>query len=145
MEPRGTGDVAKVEALPMRSFLTLPAAAMLTLAFASGAFGAEPAKSPVAPAAFNNACRTCHSVKDGDHRIGPSLHRIFGARAGSRPGFTSSGAMKNSGLTWDEQTLDRFIENPEAVAPGNGMKPYAGLPDAAARKQIISYLKAAAG
>ena len=129
----------------MRYFPTLAAAAMLTLALAPKVFGAEPAKSLAAPAAFNNACRTCHSIKDKDHRIGPSLHRIFGAKAGSRPGFNSSGAIKNSGLTWDEQTLDRFIENPEAVAPGNGMKPYAGLPDAAARKQIISYLKAAAG
>jgi cytochrome c len=129
----------------MRYFLTLPAAAVLTLALAPDGFGAEQAKSQAAPAAYNNACRTCHSVKANDHRIGPSLHGIFGAKAGSRPGFNSSGAIKNSGLTWDEQTLDRFIENPEAVAPGNGMKPYAGLPDAAARKQIVSYLKAAAG
>src|SRR5262245_19285978 len=129
----------------MRYLPTVSAVAMLTLAVAPDVFGAEPAKGPVAPAAFNNACRTCHSIKEGDHRIGPSLHRIFGAKAGSRPGFSSSGAMKNSGLTWDEQTLDRFIENPEAVAPGNGMKPFAGLTDAAARKQIISYLKGAAG
>jgi cytochrome c len=124
----------------------LSAAAMLTLAASPRVVSAaDPAQPPAAPAAFNNACRTCHSIKDGDHRIGPSLHKIFGSKAGMRPGFNSSAAIKNSGLTWDEKALDRFIENPEAVAPNNGMKPYAGLPDAAARKQIIDYLKAAAG
>jgi cytochrome c len=130
----------------MRSLvMRLPAATMLTLLMAPAIVAAEQAKPVAAPPAFNNACRTCHSIKEGDHRIGPSLHRIFGGKAGTRPGFNSSAALKNSGLTWDENTLDRFIENPEAVAPNNGMKPYAGLPDAAARKQIISYLKAAAG
>jgi cytochrome c len=132
----------------MRSFqvkFTLSVAAMLALVVTPHVVAAEQAKAPVAPAAFNNACRTCHSVKEGDHRIGPSLHKIFGSKAGSRPGFNSSAAMKNSGLTWDEKSLDRFIENPEAVAPNNAMKPFAGLPDAAARKEIVSYLKAAAG
>src|SRR5512139_517867 len=115
---------------PMRSFqveFTLPVAAMLALVVAPHVVAAEQAKAPVAPAAFNNACRTCHSVKEGDHRIGPSLHKIFGSKAGMRPGFNSSAALKNSGLTWDEQSLDRFIENPEAVAPNNAMKPFAGL------------------
>lgn len=105
---------------------------------------AAQSKPPVAPPAFNNACRTCHSIREGDHRIGPSLHGIFGAKAGSRQGFQSSAAMKNSGLTWNEENLDRFIENPEAVVPNNGMKPYAGLPDAEARKKIVEYLKTAA-
>jgi cytochrome c len=130
----------------MRSLvMVLPAATMLTLLMASAIVVAEQAKPVAAPAAFNNACRTCHSIKEGDHRIGPSLYRIFGGKAGTRPGFNSSAALKNSGLTWDEKSLDRFIENPEAVAPNNAMKPYAGLPDAAARKQIVDYLKAAAG
>lgn len=122
---------------------TLFTAGLLTLAAGSLGIAAESAKTPAAPAAFNNACRTCHSIKQGDHRIGPSLHGVFGAKAGARQGFQSSGAIKNSGVTWDEKTLDRFIENPEAVAPGNAMKPYAGLPDQAARKQIIEYLKGA--
>ena len=26
---------------------------------------------------FNNHCRTCHSVKKDDNRMGPSLHDIF--------------------------------------------------------------------
>ena len=124
-----------------KPLFALSAAAMLTLAGGSVSLAAEQAKSPTAPAAFNNACRTCHSIKQGDNRIGPSLHGIFGSKSGSRQGFASSGAMKNAGVTWDDKTLDRFIENPDSVAPNNAMKPYGGLPDAAARKQIIDYLK----
>jgi cytochrome c len=125
--------------------VTLSAGATLMVTLAPLVSAAEQAKPPTAPPAFNNACRTCHSVMEGDHRIGPSLHKIFGAKAGSRPGFNSSAALKNSGLTWDEKTLDRFIENPEAVAPNNAMKPFGGLPDAAARQTIINYLKTATG
>lgn len=124
--------------------LVIPAAATLALAAAPLVLAA-PTKPPVAPPAFNNACRTCHSIKEGDHRIGPSLHNIFGSKAGTRPGFSSSAAIRNSGLTWNEESLDRFIENPEAVAPNNAMKPYGGLTDAGARKEIIAYLKAASG
>ena len=78
--------------------LTLSAAATLALIGPPLLLAAEQAKSPAAPAAFNNACRTCHSIKEDDHRIGPSLHKIFGGKAGTRPGFSSSGAMKNSGV-----------------------------------------------
>lgn len=122
--------------------LLVLSAATLTLATASlTGVAAEQAKPPAAPPAFNNACRTCHSIKQGDNRIGPSLHGIFGAKSGSRQGFASSAALKNAAVTWDAQSLDRFIENPDAVAPNNAMKPYGGLPDAAARKQIVDYLK----
>ena len=133
---------------PVAALLTLLAGSVGILAtslFATSVgVAAESAKPVAAPPAFNNACRTCHSIKAGDHRIGPSLHGIFGSKSGMRQGFASSAALKNAGITWDEKTLDRFIENPEAVAPNNAMKPYGGLPDAAARKQIVDYLKTAA-
>lgn len=96
-------------------------------------------------ALFNNNCRTCHSKKEGDNRLGPSLSNIVGAKAGARSGYANySQAMKTAGITWDEQTLDRFITNPESVVPNNNMKPFKGVPDAAARKAIIEYLKAGA-
>ena len=34
---------------------------------------------------FNNVCRTCHTLKEGDNRLGPSLHKIIGRKAGSLP------------------------------------------------------------
>lgn len=104
------------------------------------------AESAPAPAVFNNHCRTCHSVKEGDNRLGPSLHNIYGAKAGSSAGYASySQGMKTSGVTWDEATLDKFIENPNQVIPNNNMKPYTGVGDEAVRKQIIDYLKSQRG
>ncbi len=48
--------------------------------------------------AFNNACRTCHSVRDGDNRLGPSLYGIVGKKAGTVSGYDSSPARRQSGI-----------------------------------------------
>jgi cytochrome c len=90
--------------------------------------------------AFNNACRTCHMVREGDNRLGPNLHGIVGRKAGSLPDYAFSSAMKEAGFVWDEEKLDRFIANPDEVVPGNGMKPYGGLPSSDERKKIIAFL-----
>ncbi len=92
--------------------------------------------------AFNNACRTCHTINKDDNRLGPSLHKIIGKKAGSVQGYAYSDSMKNSGITWDEKTLDRFIENPDSVVAGNNMKPYTGMTNAEDRAKIVAYLKA---
>ena len=115
--------------------------ALVVCLLAAPALGAD-ADVSAGKAAFNNNCRTCHSAKPGDNRLGPALGGIVGAKAGTRPGYGNySQAMKSSGITWDEQTLDRFIANPEEVVPNNNMKPFKGIPDPAVRKSIIEYLK----
>lgn len=90
--------------------------------------------------AFNNACRTCHMVKEGDNRLGPNLHKIVGRKAGSLPGYSFSSAMKEAGFVWDEEKLNRFIASPDEVVPGNSMKPYGGLSSSDERKRIIGFL-----
>jgi len=116
------------------------AAAFAALAFA--AFSDSAAAQDKGELAFNNSCRTCHSIKAGENRLGPSLNKVFGRKAGTGSGYANySQSMVNSGVTWDEATLDKFIANPESVVPNNNMKPFAGLSDAAARKQIIEFLK----
>ena len=90
--------------------------------------------------AFNNSCRTCHMVREGDNRLGPNLHKIIGRKAGSLPEYAFSSAMKEAGFVWDEEKLDRFIANPEEVVPGNNMKPYGGLSSSEDRKKIIAFL-----
>ena len=89
-------------------------------------------------AAFDNYCRTCHSIRRGDHRLGPSLHAVFGSEATRVRGDTSSAQAK---IVWDEATLDRFIADPETVVSNSNMKPYQGIADPAVRRQIIEYLK----
>lgn len=118
---------------------------LLLSALLAGGAASAAAASDEGQLSFNSHCRTCHSVNEGDHRQGPSLHGIFGAEAGSSgyPNFSSS--LSNSGVTWDEKTLDRFIANPEQLIPGNTMKPYSGISDKAERKKIVEYLKSEAG
>jgi cytochrome c len=115
--------------------------ALLTLPGLAAEPGADP-KTGSGQAAFNNHCRTCHTVKEGDNRLGPSLHGIVGAKAGANSAYPNySQAMKTAGVTWDEATLDRFIADPEAVIPNNNMKPFKGIPDAAVRKAIVAHMK----
>jgi cytochrome c len=91
---------------------------------------------------FNNSCRTCHSVKEGDNRLGPNLHGIVGRKSGALANYGYSYAMANAGIVWDKATLDRFIANPEGVVHGNNMQPYGGMPSAADRAKLIAYLEA---
>ena len=92
--------------------------------------------------AFNTHCRTCHSTKEGDNRLGPSLHNIYDSKAGAAAGYSNySQGLVSSGITWDEANLNRFLENPDQVVSSNNMKPYKGISDEAMRKQIIEFLK----
>ena len=93
---------------------------------------------------FNNLCRTCHSTKEGDNRLGPHLHRIVGRKAGSLPNYGYSSAMKGANFVWDEQKLERFIANPDEMVPGNSMTPYGGMASANSRAKVIAFLKSLA-
>ena len=88
-------------------------------------------------------CAACHSLEQGVHAIGPSLYRILGRKAGGYTDYRYSPALKRSGLTWTAEALDTFIADPQASVPANRM-PYSGMPDAAARADLIAYLKASA-
>lgn len=93
--------------------------------------------------AFNNSCRTCHSVKDGDNRLGPNLHGIVGRKAGSLPDYNYSPSMKDAGFVWDQDKLAHFLARPEEVVSGNKMQPYGGISKEEATG-VIAYLQSAA-
>jgi cytochrome c len=90
--------------------------------------------------AFNNACRTCHVMREGDNRLGPNLHKIVGRKAGSLPNYNYSSAMKEAGFVWDKEKLERFIANPDEVVSGNSMKPYNGIASSDDRAKIVAFL-----
>lgn len=86
-------------------------------------------------------CQACHSIKDGENRVGPSLYGKVGAKAGEVPGFKYSDANKNSGIVWTEEKLFEYLKNPRAVVPGTTMA-FAGIPDPQKRADLIAFLKA---
>src|SRR5262244_1175812 len=90
---------------------------------------------------FNNACRTCHTTKEGDNRLGPNLRNIIGRKPGSLPSYGYSSAMKGADFVWDKEKLDRFIAKPDELVPGNNMKPYGGLTSAEDRAKVIVFLE----
>jgi cytochrome c len=73
--------------------------------------------------AFNDHCRECHSFVKGQNRLGPSLYGVIGRKAGTLPGYGFTDSLKDSGVTWNAATLDKWIADPGAVIPGNGMSP----------------------
>jgi cytochrome c len=87
-------------------------------------------------------CMACHSVQPGEHMTGPSLARVWNRKAGSAEGFMRySDALKRSGVTWSEATLDKWLAGPEKFVPGNAMT-FPGVRERQARQDLIAYLKA---
>ena len=105
---------------------------MLAAAPAARADGGE--------AIFKKYCMVCHTVEAGKNKIGPSLAGIVGRKSGSVPGFNYTEANKNSGVTWDEKTLDTYLTDPRKFIPGTKML-FAGLKSEDDRKELIEYLK----
>jgi cytochrome c len=83
------------------------------------------------------ACEACHSIDEND--LGPRHRGVVGRRAGSIADYAYSMALKNSGLTWDETTLDRWLTNPSALVPGTKM--FFQIGDAQGRADLIAFLK----
>ena len=88
---------------------------------------------------FKQKCGLCHSAQAGQNRVGPSLFGVVGRKAGSVSSYNYSDAMKNSGLTWDDATLDSYLAGPRAKVPGTKMT-FAGFSNESDRADVIAYL-----
>jgi cytochrome c len=92
---------------------------------------------PVRGQALYQGCAACHSVDDND--LGPRHRGVVGRHAGSVADYSYSPALRNSGLIWDEATLDRWLTNPSELVPGTKM--FFKIDDAQSRADVIAYLK----
>jgi cytochrome c len=90
-------------------------------------------------AVFTKRCTGCHAMDV--NREGPKLRGVFDRRAGQIEGFTYSTALKASGITWDEESLDKWLSDPDAMIPENAMS--FRVVKAAERLDLIEYLKRA--
>lgn len=86
-------------------------------------------------------CKACHVVDQEKNKTGPHLVNIMGRTAGSLESYKKySKAMKESGIVWNEETLDGYLENPKKYIKGTKMA-FGGLKKEKDRKNVIAYLK----
>jgi len=87
--------------------------------------------SPIAPSATQ--------TKPGENKFGPSLAGVFGRKSGTEVGYNYSSAMKGLNVTWDEKTLDEYLQGPGKFVRGTKMVYL--VPDEKDRQDVIAYLK----
>jgi len=110
---------------------------LATLLLPSAGLAEELSGDPKRGAEIYGRCKACHALTR--NRTGPKHCGVVGRAAGSVPGFAYSQAMAASGLVWDRETLDRFLEDPLAMIPETTMG-YDGVKDALERADLIAYL-----
>jgi cytochrome c len=109
---------------------------MLAAAFAVVVFTARTETSN-GKDVFEKRCSGCHSL---DHdKEGPRLGGVYGRAAGSVASFNYSDALKNSHITWDATSLDKWLAGPDKVVPETDMTFH--VESASERSAIIAYLK----
>ncbi len=83
------------------------------------------------------ACTDCHSLDKND--VGPRHRGVFGRKAGSLPDYVYSAALKSANIDWNEETLDKWLTDPQAFVPG--VKMFFHLDNPQDRADVIAYLK----
>jgi cytochrome c len=113
----------------------------MAMVLIAGATVAHADGDPAKGAKVFKQCMPCHRIGPGAQAlVGPPLNGIVGAKAGEVPDYAFSDALKNSGLTFDEATLAKWLRNPRELVPGNRMT-FAGLKKDDDIANVIAYLK----
>src|SRR6056297_562292 len=87
------------------------------------AFLRDPETMPNGERQFMRKCSICHALEPGpSRRAGPTLHGIFGRRAGTVPGYTYSDTLDGSDIVWSAKTIDALFDaGPDHYIPGSKM------------------------
>ena len=103
-------------------------------------FSVANAADPVNGKKVFKKCVACHSLQEGKNKIGPSLYNLLDRKAGLVEGYKYSKAMKNSGVVWNEESLDEFLTKPRKFIPKTKMS-FRGIKNKSLRDDLISFLK----
>jgi cytochrome c len=88
---------------------------------------------------YQARCAACHALDYNG--VGPAHRGLWGRMAAQAPGYAYSDALRAARQVWNQETLDRWLADPESFAPGQRMG--VNVPDAQERAHLIAYLKAA--
>ncbi|WP_109312105.1 c-type cytochrome [Ruegeria sp. AU67] len=93
---------------------------------------------------FARKCSICHSLTpDDQRRAGPSLHGVFGRKAGTLTGYFYSDTLQDSDIIWNEETINAlFDEGPDHYIPGSKM-PMQRITEPRDRDDLIAFLRRA--
>ncbi|WP_298503779.1 c-type cytochrome [uncultured Maribacter sp.] len=87
------------------------------------------------------ACAACHNLKKGEaHKVGPNLYGIFGKKSATTEGFEYSEALKTSEITWSEETIRKWMQDPAGYVPQTKMA-FVGIKKEEQQTALIEYLK----
>lgn len=91
---------------------------------------------------FMRKCSICHALEPGASRkAGPTLHALFGRRAGTVPGYAYSPILRGSEIVWSDDTIDQLFDlGPDHYIPGSKM-PMQRITSAQDRLDLIAFLK----
>jgi cytochrome c len=113
---------------------------LASVAWVGSIAGAMAADVAAGETVFNQKCKVCHQIGEGAKNfVGPVLNGLIGRKTGSVADYSYSDANKDSGITWDEATLNVYLANPKAKIPGTKMI-FAGLPKDTDRDNLVAYL-----
>jgi len=91
-------------------------------------------------ALFKARAAQCHTAsKGGQNGVGPNLFGLIGRASGTIAGYTYSKANLDSGVTWNAEVLDVYLENPKKFMPGTKMS-FAGIKKPQERADVIAFL-----
>jgi cytochrome c len=112
-----------------------------TLALAASTAAALAQDVAAGETSFKNKCQICHDVgEDAKVKLGPPLNGLDGRKAGTVEGFSYSAGMKNSGITWSDETFKEYIKDPRAKIPDTKMF-FAGAKDETEIGSLWAHLK----
>lgn len=120
--------------------LIKPMVVTAVLAMSATVSAAETMEQAAGKEVFNR-CHACHSEDPSKNTFGPSLTGVVGRQAASLPRFGYSKALRDSGITWTEENLRKWVADNEKLVPGTRMR-HVSISDTAEQTYLIAYLKA---